>query len=107
MPESECEDEKEIYFFPQFISPNGDGKNDELEVKIGKAVKGKLEIYNRWGNLIFQTEKMKFTPEANILSWDGNFGGKRVPAGTYYYLVHWTNRKEEKHTRKSFFHVFY
>jgi gliding motility-associated-like protein len=107
LPEAECEKEKEVYFFPQFISPNNDGKNDELDVKIGKALKGKLEIYNRWDNLIFQTENMKYTTEANLLSWDGTYGGKRVPAGTYFYLVKWTNGKGEDHIRKEFLHVLY
>lgn len=67
--------------FPTIITPNNDGKNDLL-VFIGlEAFNGsKLVIYNRWGNLIYQSDDYKN-------NWDGG----NFPAGTYYYILEVNN----------------
>lgn len=65
---------------PNTFSPNGDGHNDRfvpLEYGGAPAV---LEIYNRWGQLIFSTTKL-------TIGWDGRAAGRDVPEGTYYYVV--------------------
>jgi gliding motility-associated-like protein len=67
------------------ISPNGDGKNDEFYIAniIGKP--SLLEIYNRWGNLVFKTEDY-----AN--KWPGTYDTEKdLPDGTYYYLLEWSD----------------
>ncbi len=63
------------------ITPNGDGKNDVWEIDGIEAYENcEVEIYNRWGELLFSspgyTEK-----------WDGKFKGKDLPVGTYYYII--------------------
>ncbi|MBL7917994.1 MAG: gliding motility-associated C-terminal domain-containing protein, partial [Bacteroidia bacterium] len=68
------------------VTPNGDGKNETFEVKgISKYPNSDLEIYNRWGNLVFSK-----APYDN--SWDGsaNFNGNskgKLPVGTYYFIL--------------------
>jgi len=43
-----------VYFVPSAISPNGDGLNDRFQV-IGDGIeKVDMQIYNRWGELIFK-----------------------------------------------------
>jgi gliding motility-associated-like protein len=40
---------------PNAFSPNGDGKNDQVRVRgfgIGKMM---FRIYNRWGQVVFET----------------------------------------------------
>jgi gliding motility-associated-like protein len=72
---------------PQLITPNGDGKNDKLEIKaIADYPNNKVEIFNRWGNLVYV--KLNYNNE-----WDGksnvsiSSGKELLPAGTYYVVI--------------------
>lgn len=51
-------------FFPTSFTPNGDGLNDVFMPVGGGVEKFKLEIYNRWGNLIYTSVNMN-------QPWDG------------------------------------
>ncbi|MES2394681.1 MAG: gliding motility-associated C-terminal domain-containing protein [Bacteroidota bacterium] len=67
--------------FANGISPNADGANDEWIIdNIELFPKSVVEVYNRWGELLFQstgyTEK-----------WKGVFKGQLLPVGTYYYII--------------------
>ncbi len=75
-----CEDAK--LFFPNFITPNGDGKNDEYVVTY-EDVKSiaLLRIFNRWGELIFETY------DVDNDHWDGTFRGVPVNVGVYVYYL--------------------
>jgi gliding motility-associated-like protein len=69
----------EIYV-PTAFTPNGDGLNDILRaIPIGLKF-NYLRIYDRWGNLVFQTTDHR-------QGWDGSFRGKRMPAGTFGWTV--------------------
>ena len=67
---------------PNVFSPNGDGKNDVFYVPtICYSEDFSLEIYDRWGILMF-TSKHKDE------RWDGkNKSGGKAPDGVYYYIV--------------------
>ncbi len=61
-------DRDEYIYIPNSFSPNGDGKNDILEINIAPNVIVKsmeLNIYDRWGNLIFQSND-------SLTGWNGN-----------------------------------
>lgn len=66
--------------FPNAFSPNGDGDNDVFEIDhLDQFPDFKLEIYNRWGNLLYtQTDPASF--------WDGRNNGKDMPVATYYFI---------------------
>ncbi len=67
-------------YVPNTFTPNGDGLNDTFGVA-GEAIKDfRMQIFNRWGQLIFETSN------ANE-RWDGTYGGQKVPMGTYVYKV--------------------
>jgi gliding motility-associated-like protein len=69
-----------IYDLPNVFTPNGDGRND-LFVPRGLCFVERvdLQIFNRWGQLVFQTEDP-------AINWDGNnLNGENLPAGTYFY----------------------
>ncbi|NER17477.1 PKD domain-containing protein [Spongiivirga citrea] len=76
-----------LTIFNEF-SPNGDGTNDFFTIDcISRFPNNKLEVYNRWGNIVF---------EANGYNndWDGTSNGrvtinpeKKLPVGTYYYIL--------------------
>ncbi|MEZ5041482.1 MAG: gliding motility-associated C-terminal domain-containing protein [Saprospiraceae bacterium] len=70
------------------ITPNNDGKNDILEFKgVEKFGPNKLEIYNRWGSLVYQKVNYQLDDER----FDGTKNGKKLPAGNYYYVLAFTS----------------
>ena len=67
--------------FPNGISPNGDGANDTWIIDgINLFPDCVVEIYNRWGELLFQSK-------GYTQPWDGRYKGKELPVGTYYYII--------------------
>lgn len=65
-------------FIPNAFSPNGDGENDGYRVT-GKVVEEiDLKIYNRWGELVYETTDP-------TESWDGTFNGKKVDPVVFVY----------------------
>jgi gliding motility-associated-like protein len=66
---------------PNTITPNGDGINDIWEIEnIEVFPKAEARIFNRWGQMIYYD-----SPIDN--PWDGYYNGKRLPAGTYVYVL--------------------
>jgi len=67
---------------PTAFSPNGDGKNDCFGIKrLGSLLqKGELSVYNRWGELVYQTT-------SSSRCWDGTYKGKPADIGTYVYYL--------------------
>ncbi len=63
------------------ITPNGDGFN-EVWILDGSTnfPDIEVEIYNRWGELLFQSSGYSDP-------WDGTYEGKPLPTGTYYYVI--------------------
>jgi gliding motility-associated-like protein len=67
--------------FPNGFTPNGDGVNDVWQIdNIYLFPDCQVEVYNRWGELLFNS--IGYNPP-----WDGRFEGKDVPVGTYYYII--------------------
>jgi gliding motility-associated-like protein len=77
--------EDELRFEPvTFLSPNGDGQNDELYFPGLESYKSNdLNIYSRWGQLIFS----KIDYQISGALWDGTLRGQPLPAGVYYYIL--------------------
>lgn len=67
-------------YVPNAFTPNGDGKNDVLFVRSEITVDLLFRVYNRWGELVFETRDIS-------KGWDGKFKGKLIDPDTYdYYL---------------------
>lgn len=64
------------------FTPNGDGTNDRWIVTNGSACTNlvKVRIFNRYGQEVYKNENYQN-------NWDGMYGGKPVPDGTYYYAI--------------------
>ncbi|MFC5283304.1 gliding motility-associated C-terminal domain-containing protein [Pedobacter alpinus] len=78
-------------FIPEGFSPNGDGNHDLFVIPNGGLTPLNLEIYNRWGNVVY-----KSTDYVN--NWDGRsnkglYVGQDLPVGTYYYIVNYNAQK--------------
>ena len=75
-------DEHDIYIAGGF-TPNNDGKNDKVfPFLVGINSFHYLKIFNRWGNLVFQTTSVD--PQ---MGWDGKYQGRDQPADTYTWVV--------------------
>ena len=79
---------------PNAFSPNGDGVNDFF-VPVIKCFpqRYQLSIFNRYGQLIFDTRSYTHR-------WDGKLNGNVVAIGTYYYIITFYNenlKKDEKY----------
>ena len=67
-------------YIPNTFTPNGDNYN-QLFVVHGLNIKNfKMDIVNRWGELVFETTDM-------YKYWDGEFNGKLIPEGIYMYFI--------------------
>ncbi|MEO1258228.1 MAG: gliding motility-associated C-terminal domain-containing protein [Bacteroidota bacterium] len=63
------------------FSPNGDGVNDTFKIEGLDAYENhKLIVFNRWGNKVLQSDDYNN-------DWDGYWEDKRLPFGTYFYLI--------------------
>lgn len=73
-----------IVFIPDAFSPNGDNVNDKFAPKGQFMDKSRLIVYNRWGQVLFET--------ANALDgWDGMINGQPAIEGTYVYRLEITD----------------
>ena len=75
-----CVDNCPSYALPNTFTPNGDNSNDVFTPTINRFIdKIELEVYNRWGQIVYRTEDP-------AINWDGtNLGGSLLSEGTYYY----------------------
>ena len=74
-------------YVPTAFSPNGDGLNDIFKPKsLGMQVLYSFRVYNRWGQLLFETSDTE-------KGWDGNFNGVQQPPGNYVWTADGMNYK--------------
>ena len=69
---------------PTGFSPNADGHNDYLDVFLIGVTLKHFWVFNRWGQLLFETTNPK-------QKWDGTFKGKKQPAETYVWQAEVTD----------------
>lgn len=68
------------FFIPNAFTPNGDGINDEFRIFTDGNQEFEFKIFNRWGQLLFQTND----PD---MGWDGRYQGLPQPMGVYVYTL--------------------
>ena len=72
--------EEPYVFIPNAFSPNGDDNNDVLFVRGIFIEKMIFRIFDRWGELVFESENPQ-------IGWDGTFRGKKLDPDVYdFYL---------------------
>ncbi|MCU0431677.1 MAG: gliding motility-associated C-terminal domain-containing protein [Cytophagaceae bacterium] len=68
------------------LSPNGDGINDAWVINKPEGKKVSLEVFNRWGNLVYENDDYNN-------DWEGKannglvLGNQALPDGTYFYVI--------------------
>ena len=71
----------EPFLFPTAFSPNGDGINDEFGlIEFGAVTDLRLAVYNRWGNLVFETNDISE-------KWNGELNDRNMQIGVYVYYA--------------------
>lgn len=68
-------------YVPTAFTPNQDGRNDVFKATAyGILLQFTLSVYNRFGQLVFQTSDVN-------KSWDGKVNGFSQPAGVYVWMM--------------------
>ena len=81
-------------YVPTGFTPNGDGKNDKFTpFPVGMKSYNYFRVFNRWGQIVFQTKKMND-------GWDGTIGGQLQPEGIYIWMIEGLTKDDRVITKK-------
>jgi len=81
-----------IISIPNSFTPNSDGLNDQFKV-YGKFINSyELQIFNRWGEVLFSTNDLD-------TGWDGTTKGQKAPIGNYVYWIKIKDLSNNEHIR--------
>ena len=69
-----------VIYLPNAFTPNGDGINDVLYLRGRNLTDMQLQIFNRWGEIVFETEKQD-------MGWDGSYRGEPCSPAVYVYQL--------------------
>lgn len=69
-----------IFYFPNAFTPNLNNLNDVFGPKGIRIQAFEMQIFNRWGELVFETNSI-------LNLWDGTFKGEPAPPGNYTYVA--------------------
>lgn len=86
-----------MVYIPNTVTPDGDVLNDVFFVYGTDMIDFRLRIFDRWGELIFESTDM-------AEGWDGTFKGEIVQQDTYVYVVDYKTTCDGT-TRKKIGHV--
>ena len=78
--------ERPVLSLPTAFSPNGDGVNDFFKPVSYGEEDIILEIFNRWGEMVYREEG-----RSNMIGWDGSYKGDNVPMDTYVYTIRYVD----------------
>lgn len=70
----------ENIYIPTAFTPNGDGVNDTWMIRSKADLEIQLQIFNRWGEKVFESNDVQNT-------WDGTYKGNKAEAGSYAYYM--------------------
>lgn len=70
-------------YIPSAFTPDDNGKNDTFRALVfGKLTQFHLQVFNRWGSLIFQTKDP-------AKGWDGKLKGVTTDTGVFVWICSW------------------
>lgn len=82
------------YYLPNAFSPNGDGLNDIFRpLPVGIDRTEYFRIFNRYGQLIFETNRYRE-------GWDGTFKGVKQNPGAYVWVIKGIDRNGRSVTQQ-------
>ncbi|MBW7867860.1 MAG: PKD domain-containing protein [Brumimicrobium sp.] len=74
-------------YVPTAFTPDGNKFNEEFKPIVFDVTDYTFTIYNRWGEVVFETHDIQ-------AGWDGTCKGKDSPDGVYVWRIHFMNHKE-------------
>ena len=81
-------------YVPTAFTPNGDGRNDRfLPVPVGIKSLNYFRVFNRWGQLLFQTKTLHE-------GWDGKLQGAQQATGVYVWMIEAITNQNKIITKK-------
>ncbi len=95
---------KDIYVLetisvPNIFTPNGDGINDVFHVTMGSMKTYDIQIFNRWGQKLFETTSPN-------IDWTGRSASGVMEAdGTYYYIITATDYDNKDYKLDGYFQL--
>lgn len=87
-----------VIHIPNVFTPDGDKVNDVFTFDIQNAVEFDVQLFNRWGNMMFTSNDPDF-------EWDGKVNGNEASQGTYFYIYHAVDMEENKVDGHGFFEL--
>lgn len=81
-------------FIPNSFTPDEDGLNSIFNAQGENIIEYSLQIFNRWGQKVFETTDLK-------VGWDGKFNGVKAELGIYSYKVEYRDAINLKHQKKT------
>ncbi len=78
---------------PTAFSPNGDGFNDILYVKGSGLASVNLVVYNRYGEIVFESDDQE-------IGWDGTFMNRDENPGVFTWVLQYTFFNEKRGMQK-------
>jgi gliding motility-associated-like protein len=83
---------EEVYI-PNIFSPNNDGINDGLYIRGQHIKEAHFTVYNRWGEVVFETVNL-------TIGWKGQYKNKDCAEGVYFYVAEVTFESGESKVKK-------
>lgn len=68
------------FLIPNVFTPNGDGVNDQFEIRACGVYEYSIDIYNRYGKIVFQSNSLGY-------NWNGRIEETKASAGVYFYKI--------------------
>ena len=80
-------------WLPMAFSPNNDGENDVLYVRGNCIEKLSLQVFDRWGEKVFETSDIN-------KGWDGTRVGLQANTGAYFFKLNVKTRSDKEITKE-------
>jgi gliding motility-associated-like protein/uncharacterized repeat protein (TIGR01451 family) len=91
------------------FSPNGDGKNERFYIRgLECYPDNTVEIYNRWGVLVFDIDHYNNEERAFIGFSAGRTTIKQsegLPVGTYFYILKYRDSESNQHEKSGYLYI--
>lgn len=85
-------------YIPNCFTPNGDSKNECFKAESTSATEFHMQIFNRWGELIFESYDINEC-------WDGTYMGHKVQEDVYVVKIEYTSVCSAFQKRERITHV--
>jgi gliding motility-associated-like protein len=90
---ADCDTASDDIYIPNIFSPNGDLNNDVLYVRSHNIKTMDLNIYNRWGEKVFETKDIN-------MGWDGTYKNAKCNEGVFVWYLTGTLKDDKTIVKK-------